>query len=197
MSSSSSSSGRHPSHLLLQPDSAGVTRAAELIMAGSIVAFPTETVYGLGGNALDASAVLAIFEAKGRPLTDPLIVHVASKEQALELVNITSEERQIFNILSQFWPGPLTIIAKAANIIPPLVTANTGFVGVRFPSHPLACRLIEASNLPIAAPSANRFGHVSPTLASHVLDDLACKGVAVLSGDSEEFAARTCQHGIE
>lgn len=183
--------------LVIPNSSLGIERAASIIKQGGIVAFPTETVYGLGGNALDPEAVKAIFVAKGRPLTDPLIVHISSKEQGFDLIDITESEREIFDILSLFWPGPLTIIVKASSRIPALVTANTGFVGIRLPNHPLAISLINASQLPIAAPSANRFGHVSPTRAEHVITDLGEKGVPVLFGDCDEYKEYTCAHGIE
>jgi L-threonylcarbamoyladenylate synthase len=187
------------SHLLIAPDKSGLEVAAEAIARGELIAFPTETVYGLGANALDEKAVLSIFEAKGRPLTDPLIVHVPDFSSALNLVSIDSETERVFRILAtEFWPGPLTVILKAADCIPRIVTANSGFVGIRIPSHPLALAFLEACKLPVAAPSANRFGHVSPTRAQHVLDDLGCKGVRVIDGDSSDVNTRhTCLHGIE
>ena len=172
--------------LLIRPDSAGLSNAARIIKSGGIVAFPTETVYGLGANALNADAVKSIFVAKGRPLTDPLIVHIAEASDAWRLIDVNEEEKFIFQLLAdQFWPGPLTIIVKASSLIPSLVTAETGFVGIRCPKHPLAKQLLLASGVPIAAPSANRFGHVSPTKAAHVLLDLGGKGVHVLNGEYE------------
>lgn len=188
--------------LLIEPDEAGIKTAALLLQAGQLVAFPTETVYGLGANALDAEAVRSIFTAKGRPLTDPLIVHVIDHDAAARLVCLTAVEAGVFRALSDaFWPGPLTIIAAASSLVPALITANTGFVGVRCPKHPLAVRLLSECQLPIAAPSANRFGHVSPTRAEHVLYDLADKGVRVLNGESKlitaEQCAGSCQFGIE
>ena len=191
-------------HLLIKPDEAGVLKAAELIKSGNLVAFPTETVYGLGANALNEQAVKSIFVAKGRPLTDPLIVHVAEAKQADELVELKESEVPIFNsLVANFWPGPLTIIVKASSKIPLLVTADTGFVGVRCPKHPLAVALIAASGLPIAAPSANRFGHVSPTTALHVLADLGVKGVHILNGEHTSSdnvvngSFDNCEFGIE
>lgn len=185
-------------HIWIENTEKGLEKASELLKKGKLVAFPTETVYGLGANALNADAVQSIFTAKGRPLTDPLIVHVHNKDSALELLDLMPSERDIFNALSEdCWPGPLTIIAKAKDIIPMMVTANTGFVGIRIPSHPLALKLLETSKLPIAAPSANRFGHVSPTLASHVFDDLGSTGIYILSGDDEIYSKFTCLHGIE
>lgn len=174
------------SHLLIPPSEKGLAEAASLLNQGELVAFPTETVYGLGANALNEESVLNIFKAKGRPLTDPLIVHIATPSAAGELISISSpEEERSFNALTNaFWPGPLTIILKASAKIPPEVTAKTGFVGIRCPNHPLARLLIAKAKVPIAAPSANRFGHVSPTRAEHVLVDLGEKGVRVLDGES-------------
>jgi tRNA threonylcarbamoyl adenosine modification protein (Sua5/YciO/YrdC/YwlC family) len=183
---------------VISPNEAGYQFASEMLHSGQLVAFPTETVYGLGGNALNGPAVMKIFEAKGRPTTDPLIVHVAKREDAYPLVVLTEQEHAIFSALGEaFWPGPLTVIVRAAECIPAAVTANTGMVGIRVPSHPIARRLLEVSGLPIAAPSANRFGHVSPTKFIHVLDDLGGKGVHVIDGDGDEYAAHTCLHGIE
>ena len=190
-------------HLLLPPTQAGISAAAARLLDGGLVAFPTETVYGLGANALDAAAVLSIFTAKGRPLTDPLIVHVHSPAAAAPLIELTPDERVVFDELaSAFWPGPLTLIVRASALIPLIVTAQTGFVGVRVPNHYLARQLLQACIVPVAAPSANRFGHVSPTRAAHVLLDLGDRGVHVLDGEyatrtSVEEAEMTCEHGIE
>lgn len=208
MSTKSDILKKHSSQLL-ENSSKGIEHAAGLIQNGKLVAFPTETVYGLGANALNEDAVKSIFLAKGRPLTDPLIVHVATIEDAHKLLDLSKMENMVFNCLSHaFWPGPLTIIAKASKVIPLLVTAQTGFVGVRIPSHPIALKLLLASKLPIAAPSANRFAHVSPTRAHHVLDDLGDKGVYVLNGESGDVSddssesldspsTISCQFGIE
>lgn len=181
--------------VLLSFDDVALRTAVTQLESGRLVAFPTETVYGLGANALDADAVSLIFKAKGRPLTDPLIVHVAKAEDALPLIQLTSKGQQLFDLLSKrFWPGPLTIIAPASDQIPPLVTANTGFVGIRCPAHPLALKLLHTAQLPIAAPSANRFGHVSPTSAQHVMSDLGhCADLLVLDDSNEE----TSRVGIE
>lgn len=190
--SSSSSLMSQYSTLLIEPDEAGIRTAASLLIAGELVAFPTETVYGLGANALNAEAVKSIFIAKGRPLTDPLIVHVSTPQDVTPLIDLTPLEQSVFTMLADtFWPGPLTLIVKASSAIPPLVTAQTGFVGVRCPAHPLASRLLAACRLPIAAPSANRFGHVSPTKALHVLADLGVKGVRVLNGESSSSHSNT------
>jgi L-threonylcarbamoyladenylate synthase len=140
--------------------------AAELIRKGGLVAFPTETVYGLGANALAAEAVQRIYEAKGRPWASPLIVHVSDETMARSL---TAEWPDTAHRLAQrFWPGPLTIILKKAAIVPDLVTAGLDSVGVRVPAHPVALELIRRAGKPIAAPSANRFGQISPTTAEHV-----------------------------
>ncbi len=184
--------------LLISPDNDGFKCAADLIKSGGLVGFPTETVYGLGANALNEDAVKSIFAAKGRPLTDPLIVHVADFQTPYELIELISNETLIFKTLTElFWPGPLTLIVKASSKIPAAVTANTGFVGVRYPKHPIACRLIQESKLPIAAPSANRFGHVSPTRALHVLADLGEKGVHVINGEATGCDSAPCEYGIE
>ncbi|RLN56208.1 hypothetical protein BBP00_00008115 [Phytophthora kernoviae] len=157
----------------IKPDSEGFVFAAQQLRLGQLVAFPTETVYGLGANALDPDAVLSIFTAKARPLTDPLIVHVPALEDAVKLVDMTPSGRQAFECLGKaFWPGPLTLIAKAVPELPLTLSANTGFVGLRCPKHPIAQALLKEANVPVAAPSANRFGHVSPTTAQHVMDDL-------------------------
>src|SRR5262249_45826246 len=136
------------------------------IRAGGVVAFPTETVYGLGANALDQSAVAKIFAIKGRPSTSPLIVHVASEEMAKE---IAAEWPPLAHeLVERWWPGPLTIVLPKRPSIPDLVTAGLPTVGIRMPSHPVALELIREAGVPIAAPSANRFTQLSPTTAEHV-----------------------------
>ena len=131
-----------------------------------MVAFPTETVYGLGANALDACAVGKIFALKGRPASSPLIVHVSSIEMARALV--TEWPAQAEELARSYWPGPLTLVLPKAAAVPDIVTAALPTVGVRVPAHPIALELIEAAGVPIAAPSANRFGGLSPTTAEHV-----------------------------
>ncbi len=149
----------------------GIERAASLIRAGRLVAFPTETVYGLGANALDAQAVERIFEAKGRPRTSPLIVHIDSIEMARGLV---SEWPAAAGTLARrYWPGPLTLVLPKKPVIPDIVTAGLPTVGLRMPDHPWALELIRAAGVPLAAPSANRFTELSPTLAAHVNESLA------------------------
>jgi L-threonylcarbamoyladenylate synthase len=146
--------------------SLSIEEAAAKIRAGGLVAFPTETVYGLGANALDAAAVQRIYELKGRPVTSPLIVHVASVEMAREIV---AEWPSLAGELARrWWPGPLTLVLPKRAIIPDIVTAGLPTVGVRMPSHPVALALIEEAGVPIAAPSANRFTGISPTTADHV-----------------------------
>jgi L-threonylcarbamoyladenylate synthase len=145
-------------------------QAAAILRRGGTVALPTETVYGLGANALDASAVAAIFEAKQRPDWDPLIVHVCDEAMLARLVNGVSEAAR--KLMRVFWPGPLTLLLPRSSAVPDAVTAGRPLVGVRMPAHSVALELIRRAGVPIAAPSANRFGHTSPTTAAHVLDDL-------------------------
>ena len=165
-----------------------ILRAAELIRAGGLVAFPTETVYGLGANALDASAVQRIFTAKGRPASSPLIVHVASVEMARELAAEWDERAE--KLARAFWPGPLTLVVRKRKVIPGVVTAGLGTVGLRMPAHPVAMELLRASRLPIAAPSANRFTELSPVTAEHVRASLGEAVDLVLDGGR-------CSVGIE
>jgi L-threonylcarbamoyladenylate synthase len=148
-----------------------VAHAAELIRAGRLVAFPTETVYGLGANALDATAVERIFTAKGRPRSSPLIVHVASIEMARELA--AEWPRAAQDLAERYWPGPLTLVVPKRPAIPDIVTAGLPTVALRMPDHALALELIRAAGVPIAAPSANRFTELSPTAAAHVPEELA------------------------
>ncbi len=152
-----------------QPDPEIIKGAAEVIRSGGLVAFPTETVYGLGANATDADAVERIFSAKERPASDPLIVHLASVEQ-IELVAL--EIPEIARELTALMPGALTLVLKRQSSIAASVSAGLVTVGVRVPSHPIAHALLEAAGVPIAAPSANRFSRPSATTAAHVLEDL-------------------------
>jgi L-threonylcarbamoyladenylate synthase len=149
-----------------------IAHAAELLAAGRLVAFPTETVYGLGADATNAHAVAAIFEAKGRPRVNPLIVHVARIEQARALAGFTPLAERL---AEAFWPGPLTLVLRRRSTsgIADLATAGLDTIAVRMPDHPVARALLLKSNLPLAAPSANRSGRVSPTAAEHVASDLA------------------------
>ena len=163
--------------MLLQPSD--IEAAAKILREGGTVAFPTETVYGLGANALDPVAVAKIFAAKGRPSWDPLIVHVGDREMLERVAVVTAQAEKL---IGAFWPGPLTLLLERTKEVPDAVTAGRPLVGVRMPSHPLALALIRAAGVPIAAPSANRFGHTSPTTAVHVLEDLDGRIDAVLDG---------------
>ncbi len=150
---------------------ATIRRAAELIRAGRLVAFPTETVYGLGANALDGDAVERIFAAKKRPRTSPLIVHVHSLEMARSLAAEWPAHAEV--LARRYWPGPLTLVVFKRDSIPSVVTAGLPTVGLRMPDHPIALELIRAAGVPIAAPSANRFTELSPTLPDHIDESLA------------------------
>jgi L-threonylcarbamoyladenylate synthase len=165
-----------------------IDKAAALLRAGLLVAFPTETVYGLGANALDEAAVRRIFEAKGRPYSSPLIVHVSSIEMARGLASEWPGNAEL--LAKRFWPGPLTIIVPKNSRVPDLVTAGLPSVGLRIPAHPMARALIEAAQIPIAAPSANRFTELSPTTAEHVREGLADLADLILDGGP-------CTVGIE
>jgi L-threonylcarbamoyladenylate synthase len=169
-----------------------IGHAARLLRAGRIVAFPTETVYGLGANALDADAVARIYTTKRRPATSPLIVHVASIEMAQSLVTNWPEIAD--RLTRRFWPGPLTLVLEKRlgkrQAIPDVVTANLPTVGLRMPAHPIALALIQAAGVPIAAPSANRFTELSPTTAEHVRLSLGSEVDFILDGGP-------CKVGIE
>ncbi len=172
----------------LRPEPSLIERAAALLRAGDVVVFPTETVYGLGADALQPSAVARIFEAKGRPFHDPLIVHIAERETLNELT--TTLPAQVEQLAQAFWPGPLTMILPRSPRVPELVSAGMPTVGVRMPAHPVALALIRAVGSPIAAPSANRFMHVSPTTAQHALADLQGRVPLILD-------AGPCTIGVE
>jgi L-threonylcarbamoyladenylate synthase len=153
------------------PDPEAIARAAHILQAGGLVVFPTETVYGLGANALDANAVAKIFAAKGRPAKNPIIVHVANLDDAKKLVSAWPDIAQ--TLAGRFWPGPLTLVLPKRTIVPDLVTAGGTTVALRMPAHPVALALLRACGLPLAAPSANRSTELSPTCAAHVRLDLA------------------------
>ncbi|MGD0791418.1 MAG: L-threonylcarbamoyladenylate synthase [Terriglobales bacterium] len=169
-----------------------IDHAARLLRAGRLVAFPTETVYGLGANALDAEAVARIYAVKRRPATSPLIVHVASIEMAQSLVADWPEIAD--RLARRFWPGPLTLVLEKQldkqPVVPPIVTAGLPTVGLRMPAHPIALALIRAAGVPLAAPSANRFTQLSPTTADHVRRGLGSDVDFILDGGP-------CQVGIE
>lgn len=154
--------------------------AARLLRAGELVVFPTETVYGLGANALNPQAAEQIFLAKERPFSDPLIVHIADEQDLETLVASVPETAR--KLAAAFWPGPLTMILPAGPQVPGLITSGLPNVAVRMPNHPIARALIRAAGVPVAAPSANRFMHVSPTTARHVYDDLKGRIPLILDG---------------
>ena len=166
--------------------------AAKILRDGGTVAFPTETVYGLGANALDPEAVERIFLAKDRPAWDPLIVHISDLTMLGQFGRATGGKwgERVSRLAQAFWPGPLTMLLPRTAAVPDVVTAGRARVGVRLPAHPVARALIRAAGVPIAAPSANRFGHTSPTTAEHVLDDLDGRIGAVLDGGA-------CLVGVE
>lgn len=167
----------------------GIAAAAALIRAGELVAFPTETVYGLGGAALQPAAVAKIFAAKGRPAEDPLIVHLAA---AADLPLVAAHLPPLAaQLAARHWPGPLTLILPRGVHVPLSVSAGRDTVAVRVPDHPVAHALITAAATPIAAPSANRFGHTSPTSAAHVLDDLDGRIAAVIDGGSTQIGVES------
>ena len=161
------------------PDADALEQAAALLKAGELVAFPTETVYGLGASAFDQDAVQKIFAVKGRPSNNPLIVHVADVEAALPLCHVN---REALALMAAFCPGPLTLLLPKKDRIPPQVNAGLPSVAIRIPSHPVAQALLRASRLPIAAPSANASGRPSPTTATHVFHDLQGKVPLILDG---------------
>ena len=157
--------------------------AAHLLAYGQLVAFPTETVYGLGANALDPQAVSGIFAAKGRPADNPLIVHIHDRSQ---LDNICEVSETALRLMDAFWPGPLTLIMPRKEAVPDVVTAGLDTVAVRMPSHPVALAMLRACNLPVAAPSANRSGKPSPTSAQHVLTDMDGRIPLILDGGESD-----------
>ena len=166
----------------------GCTKAIKLLREGEVVALPTETVYGLAADALNPFAVVKIFEAKERPRFDPLIVHLPNRE-ALDEIAIV-EPSIASQLIEKFWPGPLTIIFRKRDVVPDIVTAGLETVAVRMSAHPVFCEIVNALNRPLAAPSANRFGRVSPTTGQHVLDELDGRIPLIVDGGATE-------HGIE
>ena len=163
-------------------------RAAALLRAGGLVALPTETVYGLGANALDRDAVASIFAAKQRPAWDPIIVHIASLEMLASLVAEVPAAARL--LMEAFWPGPLTLLLPRSAAVPDAVTAGRPLVGIRMPAHPVALELIRRAGVPVAAPSANLFSRTSPTTAAHVLADLDGRIDAIVD-------AGPTDHGVE
>ncbi len=168
-------------------DDASIAFLAERLRAGELVAIPTETVYGLAANAHDPQACRRIFEVKGRPLLDPLIVHVSGLAQASEVARLNEAAE---SLARAFWPGPLTLVLPRQGLVEDIVTASLPTVAVRSPRHPLARKLLEVAQIPLAAPSANPFGYVSPTTAQHVIDGLGERIDHVLDGGP-------CEIGLE
>lgn len=170
---------------LEQPDVGGIKAAADVLRAGGLVVFPTETVYGLGADALNAEAVKRVFEAKGRPPDNPLIVHIADRGQLVDLVDEVPEKGQ--RLAKEFWPGPLTLVLKRTFLVPDIVTAGLDTVGIRMPDHPVALALIEEFEGGIVGPSANLSGRPSPTSTQHVMDDLKGRVDMVLNAGPAEI----------
>ena len=172
-------------------DKSQVDIAAQILKNGGVVGIPTETVYGLAADALNGEAVKKIFQAKGRPMDNPLIVHIADYSD-IEKYNLVSEIPESAEKLAKaFWPGPLTIIMKRTDVIPPEVSAGLDTVAIRFPAHPLAQQIIKAAGTPLAAPSANLSGSPSPTTAKHVLNDMDGRIDAVLDGGASEVGVES------
>jgi len=171
-------------------DAEGLSQAAEALQHGKLVGMPTETVYGLAGNALDSGSVAAIFEAKQRPTFDPLIVHVATLEEAWEITDAVPDLGK--RLAEAFWPGPLTLVLPRKPGLPDLLSAGLDTIAVRVPSHPVARALIKKAGFPLAAPSANRFGRISPTQADHVISELSDS--ALVAGVVD---AGPCEKGVE
>lgn len=169
-----------------------LARAAEILRGGGLVALPTETVYGLGASALDAGAVARIFAAKERPSWDPVIVHIAGRPSANPMLESLVAEipERARRLMTAFWPGPLTLLLPRSPAVPDAITAGRPLVGIRMPAHRVAFELIRLAGVPVAAPSANLFGHTSPTTAEHVLDQLEGRIDAVLD-------AGPARHGVE
>ncbi|MEG0919676.1 MAG: L-threonylcarbamoyladenylate synthase [Anaerovoracaceae bacterium] len=172
----------------MQPTVNNIKEAAKILKEGGLVAFPTETVYGLGANALDDYAVSKVYIAKGRPSDNPMIVHVATATSVADLAEELSEDAK--RVMRAFWPGPLTLVLKAKSIVPKTTTGGLDTVAIRMPDNEIALRLIKEAGVPLAGPSANLSGKPSPTKAQHVLDDLAGRIDAVIEGGP-------CQVGIE
>jgi L-threonylcarbamoyladenylate synthase len=167
----------------------GIEQAAALLAGGQIVALPTETVYGLAGHALDAEAAARIFEAKQRPVFDPLIVHLPTLEW-LDRLTTAAGESLVRTLIERFWPGPLTLVLPRRPIVPDIVTSGLGTVAVRMSAHPIFQAVLSRFGNPVAAPSANRFGRISPTAAAHVLEELDGRIPLILDGGA-------CPIGIE
>src|SRR3989304_5735813 len=170
---------------LEKPDLEGLKEAADILRKGGLVVFPTETVYGLGADAVNADAVKRVFDAKGRPPDNPLIVHIADRHQLIDLADEVPEKGQ--RLAKEFWPGPLTLVVKRTFLVPDIVTAGLDTVGIRMPDHPVALALIEEFEGGIVGPSANLSGRPSPTSAQHAMDDLKGRGDVVLNAGPTEI----------
>lgn len=173
---------------ILETTAQNISQAADVIISGGLVAFPTETVYGLGADGLNPIAVSKIFEAKNRPAFNPLILHVANFQQVESICNLNNEKIEL--LISEFWPGPLTLVLPKKEIVPDIVTSGHSTVAVRMPDHPVALSLISKSGKPIAAPSANKFGELSPTTAAHVSKQMNDDVDLILDGGP-------CKVGVE
>lgn len=173
---------------ILEATSHNISKAAEAITSGGLVAFPTETVYGLGADGLNPIAVSKIFEAKNRPAFNPLILHVANFQQLESTCYLTNKKIEV--LISEFWPGPLTLVLPKKEIVPDIVTSGHATVAVRMPDHPVALSLISKAGKPVAAPSANKFGGLSPTTAAHVAKQLTANVDIILDGGP-------CKVGVE
>lgn len=174
--------------IILGTEKQDIEHGAQIIREGGLVAFPTETVYGLGANGLDAEAAGKIYEAKGRPSDNPMILHIAEKEDLLKLTDSLTEDMKV--LMDKFWPGPLTMVVPAKPIVPKVTTGGLDTVAVRMPVNQVALDLIKEAGVPLAAPSANASGKPSPTTGLHVMDDLNGRIDAVIMGE-------TCSIGIE
>lgn len=171
------------------PEMYKIRKASSIIKSGGLVAFPTETVYGLGANALNPKAVEKIFKAKGRPSDNPLIVHIASKKEVYGLAKEVPKSAR--KLMDEFWPGPLTIVLKKSKVVPKIITAGLDTVAIRMPNNKIALKLIMESGVPIAAPSANSSTKPSPTSASHVLEDLDGKIDMIINGGSARIGVES------
>ncbi|MBR4019697.1 MAG: threonylcarbamoyl-AMP synthase, partial [Firmicutes bacterium] len=173
---------------LLSDTTENIALAADIIAGGGLVAFPTETVYGLGADALNAEAVGKVYAAKGRPSDNPMIVHIASKEDFSRLTPSITEDME--KLMEAFWPGPLTMVVPRKAIIPDTTTGGLDTVGVRCPAHAVTLAIIAASDVPIAAPSGNLSGRPSPTTAAHMIEDMSGRIDAIVDGGA-------CRVGVE
>ncbi len=175
--------------MVVPPTPDNLERAAQIIRSGGLVAFPTETVYGLGANALDATAAAKIFAAKERPSFDPLIVHVSDREMLHQVVREVPAMAE--KLMARFWPGPLTLVLPKSERVPGIVTSGLPTVAVRMPAHPVALELIRRAGVPIAAPSANPFGYLSPTRAEHVERMLGERVDLILDGGRTTYGVES------